>query len=214
MSSPASDPSSPEQGLSPHTDPAQWDQLIEGLGPAAILVVIASSMSRPLQAHTSPEDIWQETLADAWRARDQHHWHGPSAFRAWLFQIARNRIRDAARNLRTDKRGEGRPAANFSDLGSGSSQPASGMLPPDSVTPSRILMHAERALAMQGALASLPPELEPIVRLHLLEGLTMEVIAKRLGIGTSAAWRRFRKGSDLFSSRLAAWESDGGGRRT
>jgi RNA polymerase sigma-70 factor (ECF subfamily) len=185
--------------------------LIEDVGPAAILVVIASSMSRSLRAHVSPEDIWQETLMQAWRARDQHRWEGTSAFRAWLFQIARNRIRDAARNLKADKRGAGRPAARFSDLPDNTSQASSGMLPPDSVTPSRILMHAERAVAIQGALAALPPDLEPVVRLHLLEGLTMEVIAKRLGIGTSAAWRRFRKGSDIFSSRLSAWESGGSG---
>jgi RNA polymerase sigma factor (sigma-70 family) len=207
LNSPSFEPTRAENELSPHADPARWDQLIEETRPAAILVVIASSMSKSLRAQCSPEDIWQETLAQAWSARDQHHWTNSAAFRAWIFEIARNRIRDAARNLETAKRGGGRPAARFSELEGGNSTAISRMLPPDSVTPSRIVMHTERAMAMQKALALLPPELESVVRMHILEELTMEVIAERLGIGISAAWRRFRKGSELYSSNLSKWMS-------
>jgi hypothetical protein len=45
--------------------------------------------------------------------------------------------------------------------------------------------------------------------MHLFEDLTMEVIAERLGIGVSMAWRRFRKGSELFSKSLSDWIPDG-----
>ena len=205
MSSPQPDGFSPHGDLSPHTNPAGWDELIEGIRPAAILVVIASSMSRSLRAHCTAEDIWQETLAQAWGQRGQYRWQGTAAFRAWIFEIARNRIRDAARSMKAEKRGAGRAAVRFSELESGLSSALSRLLPPDSVTPSRIFMHAERAAAMQAALAALPPELEPVVRMHLFEDLTMEVIAERLGIGVSAAWRRFRKGSEIYSRHLADW---------
>lgn len=213
MSFPRSDGNTQEGELSPHTDPSRWDQLIEEIRPAAVLVVIASSMSKSLRAQCSAEDIWQETLADAWSARGQYRWRGSTAFRAWIFEIAKNNIRDAARNVETKKRGAGRPAARFSEMGSGQSSNLSRLLPPDSVTPSRILMHAERASAIEKALAALPPELEPVVRMHLLEDLTMEVIAERLGIGVSTAWRRFRKGSDIYSSMLSDWNSDGSSSR-
>jgi len=206
---PPSDRISPEGELSPHTDPARWDQLIEEIRPAAVLVVIASSMSKRLRGQFTAEDMWQETLVHAWSARGQYRWQGSAAFRAWLFEIARNRIRDAARSIQTDKRGAGRPAVRFSELDSGLSSSVSGLLPPDSVTPSRLLMHAEKAAAMQKALAALPAELEPVVRMHLLEELTMEAIAKRLGIGISTAWRRFRKGSKIYSSMLSDWKSSG-----
>jgi RNA polymerase sigma factor (sigma-70 family) len=192
----------------PHADPARWDDLIEGVNPAAILVVIASTMSRRLRDHCAPEDIWQETLAHAWRDRDQHAWRGAPAFRAWLFEIARNRIREAARSLATDKRGSGRAAARFSEMGATPSVSISGLLPADSVTPSRILAHGEKAAAMRAALDGLPPELEPIVRMHVLEELPMEAIAESLGIGVSAAWHRFRKGSVLYARRLAELEGD------
>jgi RNA polymerase sigma factor (sigma-70 family) len=190
----------------PHTDPARWDDLIESVKPAAILVVLASTMSRRLKDHSSPEDIWQETLAHAWHDRDQHEWRDASAFRAWLFEIARNRIREAARSLATDKRGSGRAAARFSEMGATPSVSISGLLPADSVTPSRIVAHGEKAAAMRAALDALPPELEPIVRMHILEELPMETIAESLGIGVSAAWHRFRKGSEMYARRLAQLE--------
>ena len=140
---------SPDRSDSPsdppfHTCPDRWDELVESLGPAAMKMVIASAMSRQLRAHASPEDIWQETLAHAWRDRDQHTWAGVSAFRAWLFEIARNRIHQAVRTLGTAKRGSGQPAQRLSDL----AEPASGAVAPnyavDSVTPSRILSRGEK----------------------------------------------------------------------
>lgn len=204
---------STDAALSPHTDPSRWDQLIEEIRPAAILVVIAASMSKSLRAQCSAEDIWQETLAHAWGARGQYRWRGSAAFRAWIFEIARNRIRDAARNMQTEKRGAGRAAVRFSELGSGQSSSLSRLLPPDSATPSRILLHAERAAAMQKALAALPPDLEAVVRMHLFEDLTMEVIAERLGISVSTAWRRFRKGSEIYARNLSDWRPGGSSSR-
>lgn len=206
MSFPHTDTGIPEGELSPLTDPARWDQLIEEVRPAAFLVVIASSMGKSLRAHCSPEDLWQDTLALAWRAREQHRWQGSAAFRAWLFEIARNRIRDAVRHMEAAKRGGGRPAVRLSEFTSGA---AAEQLPPDSVTPSRILMHTERAAAMERALAALPAELEPVVRMHVLEDLTMEVIAERLGIGISTAWRRYRKGSEIYSKSISEWTTGG-----
>lgn len=188
---------------SPLEDSSRWADLITGVRPHAFLVLIASLMGRSLRDHCSPEDIWQETLIQAWHAREQHRWQGSSAFRGWLFEIARNRIRDAVRRIDTEKRGSGRPGKRLSELEDHLPGSASAILPPDSVTPSAILMHAECAAAIEGTLASLPPELEPVVRMHLVEELTMEVIAKRLGVSVSSAWRRFRRGSELCSRSLS-----------
>ena len=202
-------PAGTRTSRSPLCDPAHWAALIEEVRPDAFLVVIGSSMSKALREHCTPEDIWQETLARAWAGREKYRWQGSAAFRAWLFEIARNRILDAVRRMGAEKRGAGRKGERISEGSSPSSSSASGLNPPDSATPSRILIHAERAAAMQRALAALPPELEPVVRLHLLGELTMEQVAERLGIGVSVAWRRFRKGMELYSKLLAGWESGG-----
>jgi DNA-directed RNA polymerase specialized sigma24 family protein len=47
------------------------------------------------------------------------------------------------------------------------------------------------------------------VRLHLVEEMTMEAIAHRLGISVSAAWRRFRKGAEICERILPGRVRDG-----
>src|SRR5206468_2651342 len=103
------------------------------------------------------------------------------------------------RSFATEKRGAGRGAARFSELASSSSGSPSRFLPGDSQTPSRIAARGEKGEALRKALSQLPPDLERIVRMHLLEEVTMEAIAERLGIGVSAAWHRFRKGSEMLA---------------
>ena len=193
-----------------HDDKARWEEIVGSLNPAAMQVVIGASMSKKLREHCSPEDIWQETLTHAWRDRTQHRWSGPGAFRAWLFEIARNRIRETVRNLATEKRGSGARTARFSELAvSSSTSSVAARLPLDSQTPSRIVSKEEKITATREAVAALPPELGEIVRMHLLEEQTMEEIAAKLGIGLSAAWHRFRKGSEMLARILPAGSADG-----
>lgn len=197
-----------------HTDATRWEELIQSINPAAMHVVIASAMSKQLREHCSAEDIWQETLTHAWRDRAQHRWTGPAAFRAWLFEIARNRIREIARNATAEKRGGNLRTARFSELrpqaasGDGGSVSISANLPLDSQTPSRIVSREEKVAITQDALAELPPELRDIVRMHVVDELTMETIAQRLGIGLSAAWHRYRKGLELLMRRLRSSTDD------
>ncbi|MFO1076791.1 MAG: RNA polymerase sigma factor [Planctomycetota bacterium] len=193
----------------PHRDPRRWDELIASLKPAAMLTVIASAMSEQVRRHCSPEDIWQETLAMAWRDRGQHEWRDAASFRAWVFEIARNRIRSVARSLASQKRGAGRPDLPLADTTGGSSDSAIAPHPTDSVTPSRIVSRGEKQIAIEQALAEMPPDLREIVRLHLVEELTMEVIAQRLGLSVSAAWRRFRKGAAICERILPGRPRDG-----
>jgi RNA polymerase sigma factor (sigma-70 family) len=191
-----------QEGPTHHTDRARWEEIVRSVNPAAMQVVIGSSMSKKLREHCSPEDIWQEALTHAWRDRAQHRWEGPNAFRAWLFEIARNRIREVARGLSAEKRGAGERTARFSELASSSTTSIGASFGLDSQTPSRIVSKDERRIAAREAVASLPPELRDVVRMHLLEEQTMEAIAAKLGIGVSAAWHRFRKGSEMLARLL------------
>lgn len=189
-------------GDAPHADAAQFDALVEAVGPESCLVVIARMMSAELLAWSSAEDLWQDALALAWRDRAQHRFEGVGAYRRWLLAIARNRARDLARQVGSEKRGAGRRAELFGEMRD--ARALSSFLPPDSRTPSRIAGCAERAQRMREALASLPEELEPVVRLHLFEERTMESIADELGLHLAAAWRRFRKGAALYGAALEA----------
>lgn len=193
-------PAMPDE-LPPHADPARFDALVESVAPDEIVAVIARSMGAAMRGRHEPEDLWQETLAAAWRDRAQHRWESPQTWRTWLITIARNRIRDLSRHDGAEKRGGG-GAALFSERRPAESLSLSDILPAGSVTPSRTAIHNERARRILEALASLPDDVEPVVRLHLLEDRTMESVADELGIHLAAAWRRFRRGAELYRESL------------
>lgn len=191
----------PACGSAPQAEPAGFDQLVEAVGPDACLVAIGRMIGPELRAWCSAEDLWQETLALAWRDREQHRFEGVRAYRAWLLAIARNRARDLARRAAAQKRGDGRVGL-FPDQEGTGDRTLSAWLPPDSRTPSRVAQHAERARLMREALDTLPDELEPVLRLHLFEERTMESVAEELELHLSAAWRRYRKAAALYATAL------------
>ncbi len=186
--------------------PQEWDRLIDALDPPGLLLVIEARMSPTLRRHCTPEDIWQEALLHAWRDRDRLEWRGLKAFRAWLVTVIDNRIRDAADHLAAQKRGGGKPAALFSALagrsGDTAGDAALGLDVPQSTTPSRIAVHREQAEAIRAALAELSDELREIVRLRLIEQLSIDEIASRLQLGPSAVRHRFRRGAEIYAARL------------
>lgn len=197
------------------SDRSRWEKLISSANPSAMLAFIGSAMSQRLRESCTREDIWQETLAQAWRDRARSpHAEGPAAFRAWLLEIARNRIRQAARTLATQKRGAGQRPKRLSELSQTTAGTPAARMKGDSETPSRIAFRGEKRDALQVALSKLPPDEAQVIRLHLLEEKTMESIAGHLGIGLSAAWRRFRKGSATLARILPGWTGEASGTST
>ncbi len=180
-----------------------WDDLIEAVDPASLLVVIETRMSAPLRRALAAEDILQDALLHAWRDRAACEWRGLRSFRSWLLTIIDNRIREAADRHAAAKRGGGRePVPLIAPAQPGDSESAWG--PADSTTPSRVAMFREQAEAIRAALSKLPDELRDVVRLRLFDQLSLEEIATRLDLGESAVRHRFRKGAEIYQHRLRA----------
>ncbi|MEK6644936.1 MAG: RNA polymerase sigma factor [Planctomycetota bacterium] len=186
--------------------PRAWDELMESVGPASLLVVIESRMSVALKRHTPPEDIWQEAMLHAWRDRAQCEWRGIKSFRSWLLTIIDHRISHLAAATATQKRGAAIRVSSYSAMGG----PPGGSVVGDShltgpicsTTPSRVAIFQEQAESMRQALANLPGEFAEVVRLRLFEQLTLDEISKRLGIGLSVVRRRFGQGLEQYETAL------------
>ncbi len=191
-------PPAPE--TQPHREPTEWGRLVESLDVASIFVVLGAWLGPKLRAELAVEDIWQETLWQSWRDRDQHAWSNLAAWRAWLLTIAKNRIRDAARTAGRAKRGGDRSTAPLSTLAGGDS--ISALLPPGSTTPSRVAGVHERARAMTEALATLDDDLQAVVRLRLFEEVPMREVAAQLGLPLSTAKARLLRGVETYRRRL------------
>ncbi|MCE9635314.1 MAG: RNA polymerase sigma factor [Planctomycetes bacterium] len=191
-----------------HLDPSRFDAIIDEAGPDSILVIIDRSMGPVVRGVCQAEDVWQETLALAWRDRAQHTWTDVRAYRSWLITIAKNRIRKIARDATTEKRGGKGTRALFSDFEQAEGVSSLGnLLPAGSETPSRVASSRERSRVMLAALAELPEEDQALLQARLFEERPMEDVAGEMGIHLSAAWRRFRKALEAYTKRLEVLRS-------
>jgi RNA polymerase sigma factor (sigma-70 family) len=182
-------------------NPRDWEQLIESLGPASLLVAIEGRMSAELASRVNAEDILQETLLHLWRDRERIEWRGATSFRSLVVSMAIHRIQDNADAVATAKRGGGQAAISL-DASDGGIARDGARAPARSTTPSRIAMHREQAGAMRRAVESLPEDQREVVRLRAFEQKTLTEIAVALGLGINAVRHRLRTGSALYAQRL------------
>ena len=195
-----------QAGTNPLQDgPDGWEQVIEAVGPAAMLVRIESRMGDALKRSLAAEDIWQETLLHAWRDRERHEWRGLPSFRRWLLEIAENRIRDTV-----DREGTLKRAGGLTQVSALARADADGSTPSSfagafsSTTPSRHVAHREQADLMKRALEALAPGLREVVSRRLFEEQGLDEIAAAMELSHAAVKHRLRKGSTLYRERLQA----------
>lgn len=189
----------------PHLDQEVWTQIIETLESGSILVAISARMGPKLRAQVDLEDIWQETLCQAWRDRMNHEWRGLRAYRSWILVIAKHRIYDAAERAYAVKRGNGRVPISLTTLAGGDDDEygsVHSMLPPRLTTPSIVAQRKEVIQAMDDALAALPDDLRPVVQLRLFEQLKIREVAEQLELLLPTAKTRLYRGANLFRREL------------
>lgn len=183
----------------PHRNAALWNELIAALDQDAMIALIGSWMGRELSSQVAPEDVWQETLAMAWRDRTAHDWRGLPSFRAWLRGIAQNRIKDTVERLSAQKRGGGH---RIDSISGDSRRSEDGILPPVTTTPSREAGRHERARVLREAIDSLSDEYRDLVRMCLFEEMSVPAAAKLLGVAESTAYRRLMAGASLLRAKV------------
>jgi RNA polymerase sigma factor (sigma-70 family) len=201
--------------VNPLLDPApeSWDRLIEAVGPASLLLCIESRMSDGMRSRWAPEDVFQDVLLRAWRARSSIEWRGQRAFRGWLLTLADRCIKDLADHDGAAKRchhvtsveaGAGAPAVfslGAADFHSGTSYFAG---PAATTTPSRAASLREATDTLRDALSAVPDDVRDVVRLRLIEQQSLSAIASTLGLTIATVRSRLRRGAEDLERKLRA----------
>lgn len=135
-------------------------------------------------------DLTQETFVRAYRhlPRLRHE----AAFRAWLFQIAHNLVRDRVAGAATVALDEDDPAYGPDPHGDGARQ----------------LERAELAAHVGRAVAALSPEHREVVVLHHFEALEVEEIARLLRVRPGTVKSRLARAREQLRRRLAPYVED------
>lgn len=142
-------------------DAAAREGLLERLRPRLVLW-IAARLSPDLRARVDPEDLAQEVLLAVHKGLDGFEDRGNRAFFAWLFQLAENRIKDAADYFDAGKR-QPAPRARRSQT-----------------SPSGALVRAEALARVRDAVASLPEDYRRVIQLRRLEEREVPEVARLL----------------------------------
>ncbi len=182
-----------------------------------LLVCCELSMGLRLKQKIDPEDVLQETYAEAYRLFETFSPGEPGSFYRWLAAIATNRIRNLHRHyFETEKRGGAQEVSldgNREEDGPGAFEPTPGPavgVTDDGPTPSRILMNREAVDYLVSLIEALPQELREVIRVRVYEGRTVEAAAKLLDVNKDTVTQRMFKALKILEAqRLASERSRG-----
>lgn len=150
-----------------------------------LMAFIERQLGTALRRKVEPDDIFQETSAEALRALPGADLSDREPF-SWLCQIAERRIIDLHRKFfDAQKRDAGRevPLAGGSETGQAG---LINMLVASMTTPSKAFSRNAREARLQDAIAALPEEQQTALRLRYVENMPSKQIAERLGKSDAA----------------------------
>jgi RNA polymerase sigma-70 factor (ECF subfamily) len=166
-----------------------------------LLKHIAKRLSPNRDPCISAEDLFQETLTQAWRDIGDYEFRGPAAFYRWLKTIAEHRLQDALKAARTAKRGGGRRPVPVHNLdGSGSELG----LPSHDPTPSRSAARRERARALRVALSGLKEVYRQAINLRYFECLSVADVAAQMSRSEGAVLMLCQRGLSKLRKALGS----------
>jgi RNA polymerase sigma-70 factor, ECF subfamily len=151
-----------------------------------LMAFIERQLGSALRRKVEPDDVFQETSAEAVRALPTAEFGDRDPF-SWLCQIAERRIIDMHRRFfGAQKRDAGREVP-LNSGGSDSSQAGLiDLLVATLTTPSQAFSRNAREEKLMAALDKLPAEQREALRLRYVESLPSKQIAERLGKSDAA----------------------------
>jgi RNA polymerase sigma-70 factor (ECF subfamily) len=154
-----------------------------------LMAFIERQLGTALRRKVEPDDVLQETSAEALRALPTTELGDRDPF-SWLCQIAEHRIIDLHRRFfGAQKRDAGREVP-LGAAGGSETEPAGliNLLVASMTTPSQAFSRDAREMRLLAAMQKLPPEQQAALRMRYIENLPSKQIAENLG-KTDAAIR-------------------------
>jgi RNA polymerase sigma-70 factor (ECF subfamily) len=169
----------------------------------------ASRLPKSVRDVVDPEDIVQQTFAQAFRSISEYRQQEGASFLSWLTAIAENKIMDTVKGLQREKRGGNRQRVRHVATESRSVADLVNLLSAGSHTPSRSVAGHEAVSAIQNAINDLPEEYRKAVQLRLLECKSLEETAQLMNRGPRAVQGlidRAKKKMRAVLGRLSMYE--------
>lgn len=126
-----------------------------------------------------PSDVVQQTLLEAYQAREQCRGQQPAQRAAWLRQILARNLANAARDFGREKRDVARERSLEAALDESASR-LDAWLAAEQTSPSQHLAREEQVLQLARALAELPPLQREVVVLRHCQGWALADIGRHL----------------------------------
>ncbi len=146
---------------------------------------------------TSDRDLCEDLLQETWMRVLSHgaQFKGESQFVTWLFAVARNLTFDTQRKLARIRQSEPLPE---------SGEDWHPSLVSSDPTPIEYCIDQESARVLMEGIRSLTPRHREIVSMRLEQDLSLEEIARRMGLSLSSVKSRFYRGLVLLKPKLTA----------
>jgi RNA polymerase sigma-70 factor (ECF subfamily) len=166
-----------------------------------LLLIAQQELDADLRAKGGASDLVQETFLKAHRHFGRFHGSTEEELLAWLRRLLLNNLADFRRLYRaTDKRRASREVA----LEAGDSSAERGaVLAADEPSPSKAVMGAERAAALQQVIDTLPEDYRRVLQLRHQEEQSFEEIGRRLHRSANAARKLWARAVERLQQ---AWE--------
>ena len=164
------------------------------------IVQFVDQLCRAYYKHSQPEDrrdISSEIALIAHQNREKITDESEEAFLGWLYQVAKNVVRNWSRREGTAAR---RTLGSLDDENFGTER-----IPSDSRAPETDLLFQERMTIVRDAISELPLIHQQVIWLFYIDEFSVKKIAAKLGIRKGTVKSRLYHAREQLAMRLAAY---------
>ena len=154
-----------------------------------------------IQGKLDASDVVQQTLLEAFKARDQFRGRTDAEYAAWLRQILARNLSNALRDFGRARRDVSRERSLEAAIDESSSR-LEAWIAAEQSSPSQRADKNEQVLRLAEALAAVPPDQRTVLELRHLQGWSLAEIARTMNRSPAAVAGLLHRGLKALRERL------------